>query len=211
MILSIKYKLVYVVRDSPCNSIGRYISEIGHLDTPVMLGTNKNPRRPTSSWNSSSFLIHLIISAPPSTSAEDKTHFGVLLQQLSYILLLWLEFSQPLFADPSRPLSARDLHWLPLSRILFQAMAIPNFFQAHRYFPLWTLAITCLSLSSLWGAVRSLVVWKKSSTSLVWALGHVQIVSARLSPKTVARPITHPSRMPCYISSYNTPTLIHLV
>jgi len=29
-----------------------------------------------SSWNSSSFLIHLFVSAPPSTSAEDKTHFG---------------------------------------------------------------------------------------------------------------------------------------
>ena len=59
-----------------CNSIGRSISETDHLDTPVMLGTNKNSRRPTSSWNSSSFLIHLIVSAPPSTSAEDKTHFG---------------------------------------------------------------------------------------------------------------------------------------
>ena len=86
VILSIRHKLVYdVVKNRPlfgilplcpCKSIGRCISETGHLDTPVMLGTNKNSRRPTSSWNSSSFLIHLIVSAPPSTSAEDKTHFG---------------------------------------------------------------------------------------------------------------------------------------
>ena len=53
-----------------CNSIGGCISKTGHL------GTNKNSSRPTSSWNSPSFLIHLFVSAPPSTSAEDKTHFG---------------------------------------------------------------------------------------------------------------------------------------
>ena len=63
-----------------CNSIGGCISKTGHL------GMNKNSSRPTSSWNSSSFLIRLFISAPPSTSAEDKTHFGFLLQQLSYLL-----------------------------------------------------------------------------------------------------------------------------
>ena len=59
-----------------CNSIGGCISKTGHL------GTNKNLSRPTSSWNSSSFLIRLFVSAPPSTSAEDKTHFGFRLQQL---------------------------------------------------------------------------------------------------------------------------------
>ena len=115
VILSIRHKLVYdVVKNRPlfgilplcpCKSIGRCISETGHLDTPVMLGTNKNSRRPTSSWNSSSFLIHLIVSAPPSTSAEDKTHFGFLLQQLPYLLLLSL--SQRLFVNAFRPLSAK--------------------------------------------------------------------------------------------------------
>jgi len=59
-----------------CSSIGRCISKTGHL------GTNKHSNRPMSSWNSASFLIHLFISAPPSTSAEDKTHFGFQLQQL---------------------------------------------------------------------------------------------------------------------------------
>ena len=59
VILSIRHKLVYdVVKNRPlfgilplcpCKSIGRCISETGHLDTPVMLGTNKNSRRPTSS------------------------------------------------------------------------------------------------------------------------------------------------------------------
>ena len=88
VILSIKYKLVYdVVRNWPlfgilplclCNSISGCISKTGHL------GTNKNLSRPTSSCNSSSFLIHLFVSAPPSTSAEDKTHFGFLLQQHPY-------------------------------------------------------------------------------------------------------------------------------
>jgi len=82
------YKLVYdVVRNWPlfgilplclCNSISGCISKTGHL------GTNKNLSRPTSSCNSSSFLIHLFVSAPPSTSAEDKTHFGFLLQQHPY-------------------------------------------------------------------------------------------------------------------------------
>jgi len=85
-----------------CNSIGGCISETDRLDTPVILGTNKNSRRPTSSWNSSSFLIHLIVSAPPSTSAEDKTHFAFLLQQLPYLLL---SLSQRLFVNAFRPLS----------------------------------------------------------------------------------------------------------
>jgi len=87
-----------------CNSIGGCISETDRLDTPVMLGTNKNSRRPTRSWNSSSFLIHLIVSAPPSTSAEDKTHFAFLLQQLPYLLL---SLSQRLFVNAFRPLSAK--------------------------------------------------------------------------------------------------------
>ena len=104
VILSIKYKLVYVVRDSPCNSIGGYISETGHLDTPVMLGTNKNSRRPTSSWNSSSFLIHLIVSAPPSTSAEDKTHF------VSYSSNSLTSFS---FRSLNGSLSMHSAHFLP--------------------------------------------------------------------------------------------------
>jgi len=68
----IMYKLVYnIVRNWPlfgvlplclCNSIGGCISKTDHLDTPVMLGTIKNSRRPTSSWNSSSFPAHLLIS-----------------------------------------------------------------------------------------------------------------------------------------------------
>jgi len=112
VILSIKYKLVYDVVKNwplfgilPVTRLGQCISETGHLDTPVMLGTNKNSRRPMNSWNSSSCLIHLSVWVPPSTSAEDKTHFGFLLQQLPYLLLLSL--SQRLFVNAFRPLSAK--------------------------------------------------------------------------------------------------------
>ena len=75
---------------------------------PVMLGTNKNSRRPTSSWNSSSFLIHLIVSAPPSTLAEDKTHFGFLLRQLPYLLLLSLSSA---LCQCILPTFCRGLSW----------------------------------------------------------------------------------------------------
>ena len=106
-----------------CNSIGGCISETDRLDTPVMLGTNKNSRRPTSSWNSSSFLIHLIVSAPPS--AGDKTHFAFLLQQLPYLLL---SLSQRLFVNPFRPLSAKP--WVGRVHVRCLLLGYPDYHSA---------------------------------------------------------------------------------
>ena len=105
-----------------CNSIGGCISK-SHQ------GTNKNSSRPTSSWNSSSFLIHLFISAPPSTSAEDKTHFGFRLQQLfsfrssSLKLSVLSPCSLPSFGAPRLPLYAMAARidcsraWLGLNKV----------------------------------------------------------------------------------------------
>ena len=65
-----------------------------------------------SSWNSASFLIHLFVSAPPSTSAEDKTHFGFQLQQLFSFRSSSLKLSAkswvhvPSFGAPRLPLYA---------------------------------------------------------------------------------------------------------
>jgi len=93
---------------------------------PVMLGTNKNSRRPTSSWNLSSFLIHLIVSALPSTSAEDKTHFAFLLQQLPYLLLISL--SQRLFVNAFRSLSARP--WVGWVHVRCLLLGYPDYHSA---------------------------------------------------------------------------------
>ena len=91
-----------------------------------MLGTNKNSRRPTSSWNLSSFLINLIVLAPPSTSAEDKTHFGFLLQQLLYLLLLSL--SQRFFVNAFRPLSAKP--WVRRVHVRCLLLGYPDYHSA---------------------------------------------------------------------------------
>ena len=71
VVSEIKLKFIYeVVRNWPlfgvlplclCNSIGGCVSKTDHLDIPIMLGTNKTSSRPTSSWDSSSFSVHLFI------------------------------------------------------------------------------------------------------------------------------------------------------
>ena len=72
MILNqIEYKLEYdVVKNCQlfralllclCNSIGGCIFKTDHQETPVMIRTNKNLSRPTTSWISSSFSVHLFI------------------------------------------------------------------------------------------------------------------------------------------------------
>jgi len=63
-----------------CNSIDGCVFKTDHQETPVMIRTN--------------------------TSAEDKTHFGFLLQQFPY-LLLSLEFSQWVIVNTLHPLSAK--------------------------------------------------------------------------------------------------------
>ena len=46
-----------------------------------------------------------------STSTEDNAHLAFLLQQFSYLLLLFLEFSQPPFVNAFCPLSAESWVW----------------------------------------------------------------------------------------------------
>ena len=101
-----------------CNSIGGCISKTGHLDTPVMLERTKT--RGDQRAHSSSFLIHLIISAPPSTSAEHKTHFAFLLPPLpspftlSTALCQCIPFCQTLSWMGPRSLPSFGILRLPL-------------------------------------------------------------------------------------------------